>query len=118
MLAQLKLQKRGRDPDQDPGLTKLAPREQVTPLAGCRSRLVDLIRALGRVRGAHGDGRADFLELKLVGGGAVLENVGHVLGVTGVPDALDVGALAGVVARLGGREVLAKLGALAFLLLL
>src|SRR5215217_7645097 len=101
-----------------PASRKLAPREQVIPLAGCRSRLVDLIRALGRVGGAHVYGRADFLELKLIGGGAVLENVGHVLGVAGVAHTLDIGALGGVVALLGGREGLIELAALAFLLFL
>src|SRR5215207_9320940 len=101
-----------------PASRKLAPREQVTPLAGCRSRLVDLIRAFGRVGGAHVYGRADFLELKLIGGGAVLQNVGHVLGVAGVADTLNVCALGGVVALLGGREGLIELAALAFLLFL
>src|SRR5829696_607533 len=43
--------------------------------AGGRRGLLDLIRARRRVRGAHGNGRADLFELELVGGGAVLENV-------------------------------------------
>src|SRR5215207_9598330 len=58
-------------------------------LAASGCRLVDLLVTGGRARGAHVDVRADLLELKLVGGGAVLEYVGHGLGVTGVANALD-----------------------------
>src|SRR5215207_479893 len=85
-------------------------------LAASGCRLVDLLVTGSRVRGAHGDGGANLLELKLVGGGTILENVGHVLGVTGVADTLDAYALGGVVALLGGCERLIELAALAFLL--
>src|SRR5829696_7645194 len=54
--------------------------------AGGRRGLLDLIRARRRVRGAHGYGGADLLELKLVCGGAVLDDVGYVLRVAGVPN--------------------------------
>src|SRR5215208_566269 len=90
-----------------------------TVLLACSRRgLVDLTRALGRVGGAHGDGRADLLELKVIRGGAVLENVGQVLGVAGVANTLDAHALGGVVTAAGDREVLVELSALAFLLFL
>src|SRR5829696_8786184 len=85
-------------------------------LAASGRRLVDLIRALGRVGGAHRDGRADLLELEFVGGGTVLKDVSHVLGITGVPNTLDAYALGGVVALLGGCERLIELAALTFLL--
>ena len=86
--------------------------------AGGRRCLLDLIRARRRVRGAHGNGRADLFELELVGGGGVLEDVGYVLRVAGIPNTLDAHTLGRVVTLLGGREVLAKLGALALLLFL
>src|SRR5215212_3792984 len=98
-------------------IAPLRPRSYLAG-AGGRCGLVDLLVARSSVRGAHGNGRADLLELKLISGGAVLEDVGHVLSVASVANTLDIGALGGVVALLGGREVLAKLGALAFLLLL
>src|SRR5215208_3427550 len=87
-------------------------------LAASGRRLVDLTRALGRVGGAHGNGGADLLELKVIRGGAVLENVGQVLGVAGVANTLDAHALGGVVTAAGDREVLVELSALAFLLFL
>src|SRR5215207_11387006 len=89
--------------------------ESISLAAGGR-RLVDLLVTGGRARGAHVDVRADLLELKLVGGGAVLEYVGHGLGVTGVANALDAYALVGVVALAGDGERLIELAALAFLL--
>jgi hypothetical protein len=57
-----------------PPATSPAPKPSVSSesisLAASGRRLVDLIRALGRVGGAHRDGGADLLELEFVGGGA------------------------------------------------
>src|SRR5829696_3847874 len=87
-------------------------------LAGGRRGLVDLLVTGDRVRGAQRDVGADLLELELVGGGAVLQNVGQVLGVAGVADALNVCALARVIARTRDRERLIEFGALCLLLFL
>src|SRR5215204_700598 len=87
-------------------------------LAGGRSGLVDLLVTGDRVRGAQRDVGANLLELELVGGGAVLENVGQTLGVAGVADTLNVCALARVIARTRDRERLIEFGALCLLLFL
>ena len=80
--------------------------------------MVDRTRALGRVGGAHRDRRANILELEVISGRAVLEDVGHVLGVTGVANTLDAHTLGGVVAATGYLKGLIELAALPFLLFL
>src|SRR5918995_2602738 len=87
-------------------------------LSGGRSGLVDLLVASSRVRGAHVDRGADLLELPIVNLAGVLDDVDRVLGVAGVTDTLDIGALVRVIARAGDLEALVKIGALAFLLIL
>ena len=67
-----------------------------------RRGLVDLLVARRRRRGAHVDRGADLLELEVVGGGAVLDDVEHVLGVAGVADTLYPGALIGANETLSG----------------
>src|SRR5215217_3347417 len=87
-------------------------------LASSRRGLVDLLVTGGLVRGADRDGGADLFELKLVGGGAILENVGHVLGVAGVANPLDARTLGRVITTARDLERLIELAALAFLLFL
>src|SRR3712207_9573040 len=87
-------------------------------LGSCRGGLVDLLVTGSRVRRAHRDVGADLLELKVVSLGAVLDEVDHVLGVTGVAGTLDAHTLGGVIALLGSLEGLIELAALTFLLLL
>src|SRR5829696_6357436 len=94
-------------------VARLLPQPRLAA-SGCR--LVDLLVTGGRAGGAHRDGRANLLELELVGCGTILEDVGHVLGVTSVANPLDAYALGGVVALLGGCERLIELAALTFLL--
>src|SRR5829696_2467487 len=85
-------------------------------LAGSRRGLVDLLVARrGRLR-AYRDRRADLLELELVRGGTVLEDVGQVLGVAGVANTLYARTLGRVVTSARDLEGLIKLAALAFLL--
>src|SRR5215204_2019515 len=87
-------------------------------LASSRRGLVDLLVTSGLVRGADRDGGADLLELEFVGGGAVLENVGHVLRVAGVANPLDARTLSRVITTARDLERLIELAALAFLLFL
>src|SRR5918995_3535745 len=92
------------------------PPPKSSSLAGSRRGLVDLTRALGRVRWAHVDRGAALLELELVSLGVVLDNVDQVLGVSGVADTLDANALATVATLVGDGERLIEVGGLAFLL--
>src|SRR3989337_1231011 len=66
-------------------------------LAGSRGGLVDLLVTRRRVGGAHVDRGADLLELEVVRGRRVLDDVEHVLRVTGVAASLDAYTLVGVV---------------------
>src|SRR5215210_2284685 len=94
------------------------PPPKASSLAGSRRGLVDLTRALGRVRGAHVNRGAALLELELVSLGVVLDYVDQVLGVSGVADTLDVRTLVAVATLASDREVLVNISALAFLLFL
>src|SRR5919107_4275697 len=93
--------------------TWLAPR-----LAASRRGLVDLLVTGSRVGGAHVDRGADLFELEVVNLARVLDDVDNVLGVTGVPNTLDVRTLVRVVPGAGYLEGLIELAALAFLLIL
>src|SRR5918998_3394843 len=91
------------------------PPPKASSLARSGRGLVDLTRALGRVRGAKVDRGAALVELK-VPLGSVLDDVDQVLGVAGVTDALYAHTLVGVVATTGDRERLIEVGALGLLL--
>src|SRR5918995_2467746 len=87
-------------------------------LAASRCGLVDHLVARRRVRGAHVERGANLVELEVVRDGLVLDEVDHVLRVTGVAGTLDARTLVRVVALASDREVLVNIGALAFLLFL
>src|SRR5918998_1051949 len=98
-------------------LPRLRPfRATDLPLAGGRSGLVDLLIARRGVGGAHVDRGADLLELEVVRGRRVLNEVDHVLRVTGIAGTLDAYTLVGVVAAASYLEGLIEVAALTFLL--
>src|SRR5919107_2150282 len=93
--------------------TWLAPR-----LAASRRGLVDLLVTGSRVGGAHVDRGANLFELEVIDLAGVLDDVDHVLRVTGVPNTLDVRTLVRVIALTGYLKGLIELAALALLLVL
>src|SRR5215207_7076653 len=101
-------------------IAQLRPRRP--RLAASRGGLVDLsvadkdlVHVLVRRQRDIG---ANLLELEVIRLRGVLDDIERVLGVAGVPNTLDVGALARVVALTRGRERLIEVAALAFLLIL
>src|SRR5919112_314716 len=81
-----------------------------------RRRLVYLLVTGRGELGADRDRRADLLELKVVGLRAVLDDVGQVLGVAGVPNTLDAHTLVAVATLAGNGERLIEIAALGLLL--
>src|SRR5918995_3275712 len=89
------------------------PPPKASSLAGSRRGLVALLRALRGRLGADRDRRVDLLELKIATVlGAVLDDVGQVLGVAGVAGTLDANTLIGVVAGAGNLEGLIEVASL------